>query len=249
MKKKLYPAISMVLILVIWQVSVWLTQVPSFILPGPIAVLQAFCANFKELLSHSATTLTEGVLGLVVASLLSFVTALLMDYFSLLKRSVYPLLVISQTLPIMVLGPLLTLWFGFGMLPKIILVVLMSYFPIVVSFADGLQKTELEQVNFMKTMGASDWQIYQMLKIPQGMNGFFSGLKVAATYCIGGAIVGEWLSAESGLGYFMIRAKNSYQIDKVFAALVCVVLLSLGLNLAVALLKKSYYRSLYQRRN
>ncbi len=148
-------------------------------------------------------------------------------------------------LPIMVLGPLLTLWFGFGMLPKVILVVLISYFPIVVSFSDTLRKVSKEQIIFLKTMGADTGKIYRIYKIPAGLSGFFSGLKVAATYCVSGAVVGEWLSAQAGLGYYMIRVKNSYQIDKVFAAIICVILLSLLLNGACSLLKKGYYRMLY----
>lgn len=185
------------------------------------------------------------MLGLVIASVLPFITALAMDYWKFLEMSFYPLLVISQMLPIMVLGPLLTLWFGFGMLPKVILVVLISYFPIVVSFSDTLRKVSKEQVIFLKTMGANTWKIYQIYKIPEGLSGFFSGLKVAATYCVSGAVVGEWLSAQAGLGYYMIRVKNSYQIDKVFAAIICVILLSLLLNGACSLLKKGYYRMLY----
>ena len=106
----------------------------AFILPGPAAVFSALTADAQVLLSHSVTTLNEAVIGLAIASVLSFITALAMDYWKFLEMSFYPLLVISQMLPIMVLGPLLTLWFGFGMLPKVILVVLISYFPIVVSF-------------------------------------------------------------------------------------------------------------------
>lgn len=128
MKKNLYPAVSMAFILIIWQIVVIVWKIPAFILPGPAAVFSALAADAQVLLSHSVTTLNEAVLGLVIASVLSFITALAMDYWKFLEMSFYPLLVISQMLPIMVLGPLLTLWFGFGMLPKVILVVLISYF-------------------------------------------------------------------------------------------------------------------------
>ncbi len=226
MKKNLYPAVSMAFILIIWQIVVIVWKIPAFILPGPAAVFSALAADAQVLLSHSVTTLNEAVLGLVIASVLSFITALAMDYWKFLEMSFYPLLVISQMLPIMVLGPLLTLWFGFGMLPKVILVVLISYFPIVVSFSDTLRKVSKEQIIFLKTMGADTGKIYRIYKIPAGLSGFFSGLKVAATYCVSGAVVGEWLSAQAGLGYYMIRVKNSYQIDKVFAAIICVILFS-----------------------
>ncbi|WP_165005918.1 MULTISPECIES: ABC transporter permease [unclassified Enterococcus] len=245
MKNKIYPIASLLLILGIWQFFVTFWQTPAFILPSPTSVVSAFFSDYPVLFSHSLTTLNEAVIGLVIAGVLSFFTALAMDYWQLLKASFYPLLVVSQTLPIMVLGPLLTLWFGFGILPKVILVVLMSYFPMVVSFTDALRKTSNDQIVFLRTMGASTWQIYRIFKIPEGMSGFFSGLKVAATYCVSGAIVGEWLSAQAGLGYYMIRVKNSYQIDKVFAAILCVILLSLLLNAVSVLLKKGYYRILH----
>ena len=238
----IYPLLSLFFILFIWQVVVTAFNMPAFILPGPLAVLRAFFSEAGILWHHTLVTLGESVVGLIVASLTAFLTALVMDRFKLLQQAVYPLLVISQTLPVMVLGPLLTLWFGFGYAPKIILVVLMSYFPIVVSFADSLKKISSEQLLFLQTMGAKSWQIYRLLKIPQAMSGFFSGLKVAATYCVGGAVVGEWLSAEAGLGYYMIRVKNGYQIDKVFASILCVIIISLGLTRVVTHLQKIYYK-------
>lgn len=165
MKKNLYPAVSMAFILIIWQIVVLVWKIPAFILPGPAAVFSALTADAHVLLSHSVTTLNEAVIGLAIASVLSFITALAMDYWKFLEMSFYPLLVISQMLPIMVLGPLLTLWFGFGMLPKVILVVLISYFPIVVSFSDTLRKVSKEQIIFLKTMGADTGKIYRIREL------------------------------------------------------------------------------------
>ncbi|WP_251844274.1 ABC transporter permease [Enterococcus durans] len=246
MKKKIYPVVSIIFLLALWQLLVTIFHTPAFILPSPLNVLSALFADGATLVYHSFVTLEEAVIGLVIAALISFVTAIAMDHWQIFKNSLYPLLVVSQTLPIMVLGPLLALWFGFGLFPKVILVILMSYFPIVVAFSDGLSKVSSEQINFFKTMGANEWQLYRIIKIPQGSNDFFSGLKVAATYCVSGAIVGEWLSAQAGLGYYMIRVKNSYQIDKVFAAILCVIILSLLLNMLTVLLKKGYYYILYR---
>lgn len=231
-----------------WQVAVTLLQTPSFILPSPVSVAQALMAEAGGLLVNSWVTLYESLIGLGIACMLAFGTALVMDRWQLLYQSFYPLLVISQTLPVMVLGPLLSLWFGFGMAPKIILVILMSYFPIIVAFSEALGKVSTNQIRFLQTMGAKNWQVYRILKIPQGMQGFFAGLRIAATYCVSGAIIGEWLSAEAGLGYYMIRVKNGYQIDKVFAAIFCVIILSLALNLGTWALQKGYYRLLIQGR-
>jgi len=248
MKRKLYPLGSLVLLLAAWQLAVTLLHTPAFILPSPVAVVQALVADGPGLLQNSWVTLYESLIGLGIACLLAFCTALVMDRWQLLYQSFYPLLVISQTLPVMVLGPLLSLWFGFGMAPKIILVVLMSYFPIIVAFSEALGKVSGEQIRFLQTMGAKNWQVYRLLKIPQGMQGFFAGLRIAATYCVSGAIIGEWLSAEAGLGYYMIRVKNGYQIDKVFAAILCVIVLSLGLNIVTRLFQKLYYKTFIQGR-
>lgn len=248
MARKLYPLGSLVILLVVWQLAVTLFQAPAFILPSPVAVMQALQADAGGLLANSWVTLYESLIGLGIACALAFVTALVMDRWQLVHQSFYPLLVISQTLPVMVLGPLLSLWFGFGITPKIILVILMSYFPIIVAFSEALGKVSSEQIRFLQTMGAKNWQVYRILKIPQGMQGFFAGLRIAATYCVSGAIIGEWLSAEAGLGYYMIRVKNGYQIDKVFAAIFCVIVLSLALNGVTQILQKGYYRLLIQGR-
>lgn len=241
MKKWQYSIISLVVICLIWQVAVSLWHVPNYFLPGPIAVGQALGEDFSVLTHDAWVTFMESLIGLALACLIALVTGILMDAWNLLNRFVYPLLVVSQTLPVMVLGPLLTLWFGFGYAPKIILVVLMSYFPIVVALTNALGKVPQDQIVFFQTMGASRFQIYRQLKIPLGMNGFFSGLRVAATYCVGGAVIGEWLNAEAGLGYYMIRAKNGFQIDTVFAAIVWVIVLSLLFNLVALGLEKGYH--------
>lgn len=248
MKHRLYPLGSLVLLLGIWQLAVTLLHTPAFILPSPVAVAQALVTDGQGLLQNSWVTLYESLIGLGIACLLAFCTALVMDRWQLLYQSFYPLLVISQTLPVMVLGPLLSLWFGFGMAPKIILVVLMSYFPIIVAFSEALGKVSVDQIRFLQTMGAKSWQVYRLLKIPRGMQGFFAGLRIAATYCVSGAIIGEWLSAEAGLGYYMIRVKNGYQIDKVFAAILCVIVLSLGLNIVTRGFQKLYYKIVIQGR-
>lgn len=208
---------------------------------------EALVADGGVLWGHALVTFYESLLGLVIAAVIALITGIVLDAWRWLYQFIYPLLVISQTLPVMVLGPLLILWFGFGITPKIILVVLMSYFPIVVALVAALQAVPSDQIQFLETMGASRVQIYRTLKLPLGMNGFFSGLKVAATYCVGGAVVGEWLNADAGLGYYMIRAKNGFEIDKVFAAIVWVVVLSLVFNLLATGLAKGYQWTLTKR--
>ena len=161
-----------------------------------------------------------------------------MDIFNPLKLMLHPHLVISQTIPVLVLGPIFSIWFGFGLTPKVLIVILMCFFPIAVAFSDALKNTNEEKIDLLRTYGASKKQLYTMVKIPEAMPAFFSGLKISATYCVGGAIVGEWLSASAGLGYYMIRAKNGYLLDKVFATVIVIIVLSLALNALVSFIEK-----------
>ena len=247
MKKKIYPILSLIIALVLWQVVVLGLNIPPYILPSPSAVVLALWQDGSILAQHLVVTFLESLLGLLLAAFLAFTTALVIDRWHGIYLTLYPWLVISQTIPIMVLGPILILWFGFGLFPKIILVFLMSYFPIVIAFSEALGKVAAEKLLFLQIMGANTKQIYTRLKIPASMDGFFAGCKLAATYCVSGAVIGEWLSAKSGLGYYMIRVKNGYQIDKVFAAIICVILISLGFNVLVLMTKKTYNYFLIKR--
>ena len=161
-----------------------------------------------------------------------------MDLSKTFKTSIYPYLIVTQTVPVMVLGPLFSIWFGFDLLPKVLIVIFMCFFPIAISFTDALGQVDENQINLLRSFGASTFQIYRIVKIPSGALGLFSGLKVAATYCVGGAIVGEWLSSRAGLGYYMLRVKNGYMLDKVFACVLMIIFWSILLNLAVTLLER-----------
>ena len=170
------------------------------------------------------------------ATVAAILSAIGMDLSKNFKHSIFPHLVVTQTVPVMVLGPLFTIWLGFGMAPKVLMVVFMCFFPIVIAFCDALAQVDVNQINLLKSFGAKKWQVYAYVKIPAAATALFSGLKVSATYCIGGAIVGEWLSASAGLGYYMIRVKNGYMLDKVFACVIVIMFWSLLLHVAVTLL-------------
>ena len=187
---------------------------------------------------HSLVTLQEALLGLFLAVLLAVIVAILMDMSSIFRRSIFPHLVVTQTVPVMILGPLFAIWFGFGITPKVLMVIFMCFFPIVISFADALAQADINQINLLKSFGANRLQIYRYVKIPSAMHALFSGMKVSATYCIGGAIVGEWLSASAGLGYYMIRAKNGYMLDNVFACVIVIIVWSLLLHMALTWLER-----------
>jgi ABC-type nitrate/sulfonate/bicarbonate transport system permease component len=154
----------------------------------------------------------------------------LIDALPLFRSCIYPILVVTQTIPAIVLAPIFIIYFGFGYTPKILTVVLMCFFPIVISFSDGLRQMDTAYENLIRTYGGSRIQVYWIVKIPSALIALISGLKVAATYSISGAVVGEWIASKSGLGYYLIRAKNGYMLDKVFACVLMIIILSLMMN-------------------
>ena len=220
-----------------------------------LAATGSFVALEFVLLQAPDVAIAEASVGAVLSTilyiiaLLAIILAILMDLSRTFKRCIFPHLVVTQTVPVMVLGPLFAIWLGFGMAPKILMVIFMCFFPIAISFTEALAQCDEEQISLLKSFGASTVQIYRMVKIPSAASALFSGLQVSATYCIGGAIVGEWLSAAAGLGYYMIRVKNGYMLDKVFACVVVIIVLSLLLNLAMKLLERIIFPHVQRRRN
>ncbi len=229
----LMPAGAILLFLLVWEAFVRITGTPLYVLPAPSKVLSTLIRELPALWRHSVVTLSETLMGVVIAFALAFILAILMDALGLFKSAVYPLLVISQTIPVIVLAPLFIIYLGFGMAPKVLTVVLMCFFPVAVSFADGMAQLDVNQINLVRSFGASRAQTYLLVKVPAAAPSLFSGLKVAATYSISGAVVGEWISAQSGLGYYMLRVMNGFMLDKVFASIAVVVILSLLMNVLV----------------
>lgn len=226
-ENKIVPLVFLIILILIWQLVVDKGLIPKFILPSPLDVITTTIKTFGDLKEHILTTLLEAGTGFAIAVLLSLLLAVLMDTVKIIKKAIYPLLIISQTVPIIALAPLFVIWFGFGLLPKVIVVVLVCFFPIVVSLLDGIQSVDVDVINLMKSMGASKIRIFTLVKFPAAMVSFFSGLRIAATYSIMGAVIGEWLGGEGGLGVYMMRVKHSYAMDKVFSVILIIILLSM----------------------
>jgi ABC-type nitrate/sulfonate/bicarbonate transport system permease component len=225
-------------LLLIWQLSVDRGAIPRFVLPSPTDIGSTLIEIIPDIYNHIFVTLTEAFAGFFISIILALVLAILMDSIKILKKAIYPILVVSQTVPLIVLAPLFVMWFGFGMLPKIIVVVLVCFFPILVSLMDGLSSVDGDIINMLKSMKATRLQIFRLVKFPAAMVSFFSGLRIAATYSIMGAIIGEWLGGKAGLGIYMSRVRNSYAYDKTFAAIVVIVVLSMLVFYAVKLLQR-----------
>lgn len=238
MKKKLFqaaPVLVVAVLLVFWEAVVQIAQIPLYVLPAPSDMLKTFVTEFPVLAGHAGITVMEAFVGMGISFVVGVLIGILMDALPLVRRCIYPILVVTQTVPVIVLAPIFIIYMGFGYAPKILTVVLMCFFPIVVSFSDGLGEMEEGYLNLVRAYGGSKLQLYRMVKLPSAMISLISGLKVAATYSISGAVVGEWIASQSGLGYYLIRAKNGYMLDKVFACVLMIILLSLLMNGAVKL--------------
>ncbi|MDR0878275.1 MAG: ABC transporter permease [Treponema sp.] len=197
---------------------------PGYMLPSPVRVGAAFVKDFPLLMHHLGRTLQEAAIGLAAAVAASFILAILMDANRFLKASVTPLLVLTQTMPTIAIAPLLILWMGYGAAPKITLIFLTCFFPMTVGLLGAFAQADADAIRLLQSMGASRHQIYQYIKLPEGMPAFFSGLKISSSYAIIGAVISEWLGGDAGLGVYMIRVRKSYSFDKMFA----VILLTAG---------------------
>jgi ABC-type nitrate/sulfonate/bicarbonate transport system permease component len=223
------PFLLIAFTLFAWQVVAERSGLSAFILPSPVQVTQAGWETRALLVSAIGTTMLETALGLVVALALGVVIAALMDLSAFLRRALYPLLVASQTVQILAIAPLLIIWFGFGLLPKVLIVVLVCFFPLAVSTADGLASADPDFVALLRSMGARRSQIWRLVRLPAALPAFFTGLRVAVTYSVVGATIGEWVGGSNGLGLYMLRSKNALATDQVFVAIVITSAISIGL--------------------
>lgn len=235
---KIWSCSAIVVILLVWQLACSLELVDSFMLPSPIEVFQAFIKEFPVLMEHSFVTLTEAFWGLVLGILLGFLMAVLMDQFEPIYKAFYPLIVLTQTVPTVAIAPLLVLWFGYEMTPKVILIVITTFFPIAVGLLNGFRSTDMDSVNLLRAMGAGRWQIFRYIKLPGASHSFFAGLRISASYAVVGAVISEWLGGFSGLGVYMTRVKQAFAFDKMFAVIFLISVISLLLMKGVDYLQK-----------
>lgn len=235
---KAAPYVLIAAILMLWELASASGVMPSYMLPSPTDVVRAMVNDAPLLAEHAKTTLVEGFLGLGASVILSFVTAALMDRYLFLEKAVYPLLVVTQTIPTVAIAPLLVLWLGYDIAPKVVLVIITCFFPLTISLLTGFANADKDAVRLMKAMGATHWQIFWHIKLKSSMTQFFSGLRVATSYAIVGAVISEWLGGLSGLGVYMTRVKKSYAFDKMFAVIFLISFISLVLMKLVDLTER-----------
>ena len=189
-------------------------------------------------MEHSFVTLAEAFLGLAFGIALGFVMAVLMDQFEGLYQAFYPLIVLTQTVPTVAIAPLLVLWFGYEMTPKVILIVITTFFPIAIGLLNGFRSVDSDSVHLLRAMGAGRWQIFRYLKLPGAIHQFFAGLRISASYAVVGAVISEWLGGFNGLGVYMTRVKQAFAFDKMFAVIFLISIISLLLMKGVDALQK-----------
>lgn len=234
----MHSAAAIVVLLLVWQILSGAGIVPSFLLPSPLEVVQAFVKDFPLLMEHMKVTLTEGMLGLVLGVAIGFAAAVLMDHFQGVYRALYPIMVITQTIPTIAIAPLLVLWMGYDMAPKVTLIVIVTFFPVAVGLLEGFQSVDKDTVNLLKAMGANNIQIFRHVKFPGSLGRFFASLRISVSYCVVGAVISEWLGGYSGLGVYMTRVRKSYAFDKMFAVIFLISAVSLLLMRLVTILQK-----------
>lgn len=222
--------------LLVWQLAVWAFQIPHFLLPGPLEVGRAMLEAPDMLARAALTTLGEIVAGFFIGAGLGVVLALLTGLFPGLRRALTPWMTFSQTVPIFAFAPLLTLWLGYGIAPKIAIVALMVFFPVASAFGDGLARTPKVFRELADSMGATPLEAMRIVRIPAALPDLASGLRIAAVYAPAAAIVGEWVGGSRGLGAVMIQSSGRMKIDQMFAALATTILIAVLFKAAISYL-------------
>ena len=228
-----FPALLIVAaILGAWEAYVRIFDVQKWLLPAPSVVAVTIGDSAELLLGHTWVTLQEVLVGFGLALAGGIILAAGIAFSQTVERAIYPFVVASQTIPVIVIAPLLLIWVGYGLAPKVIVVALIAFFPIVVNMVDGLKSVDVDEVNLMRTLGASRWQTFLKVQVPSSLPFLFSGIRIAIAVSVIGAVIGEWVGSSEGLGYLMIRSKPQFLTERVFAAMV--VLSAMGVALFVA---------------
>ena len=229
-RARLLPLLTLLVSVLLWEVFAQTDPSPARAIPAPSQVWELFLRTRETLFTrHIPITLLETALGIGIALVLGLLVAALLDLLPLLKQAVYPLLVASQTIPVVAIAAVLIIAFGFDIWPKVIVVVLFCFFPVVVATLDGLAATNPDLVALLRAMGANRIQIWRKVRFPSALPSFFSGLRIAATYSVTGAIVGEFITAQAGLGQYLRSALSQGRNEQAFVSIVITALLSVVL--------------------
>lgn len=235
-----WPGLTAAAIFVLWEFGVRLFEIPEYILPAPTVILQELWFERILLVENGVITLWAIVAGFALAVAVSVPLALLIVYSKSFEKAVYPLLVFSQTVPKIAIAPVFVVWFGFGVLPKVLIAFLICFFPVVIDTVVGLRSVQPEALQLIRSMGGSKWEIFRRVRIPNALPYFFSGLKVAITLAVVGAVVGEFVGSSDGLGFVILQASSQLDNRLLFAAILVLTLIGVVLFYLVDLLEKIF---------
>lgn len=224
--------------LALWQLATWHFRIPAWLLPSPVLVARTLSSQRGLLWDNTFTTLTETLLGFFLAVVLGGLAAVLLHFSSWIRRVLEPWLVISQTVPLLAFAPLLAVWFGFGLLPKVLVVFLVTFFPVVVNLADALASTDVDMLRLVRSLGASRLRVLWEVELPSALPSLFSGIRLAAAYAVSGAVVAEWTGATRGLGTLMLTSASQFETAETFAAIAVVSAMGVSLYVSVGLIER-----------
>lgn len=224
------PAIiSLSLLIISWEAYVALSGIAPSVLPAPSRIIEQMIKHREALWDNTLPTIRATLAGFTCSVITACFLSVLIDRYLLLRRALFPIFIISQTLPLIAIAPLIVLWFGFGLLPKILLVSLVTFFPMLVALVQGYQSTEKEIEQLLSSMGAGRWTIFRLARVPSALPYFFAGLRISITYAVVAAIFAEYAGAFKGLGIYILNAKNNFRPDLVLAAVFISATLTLSL--------------------
>lgn len=236
----IWPLGAVVVLLLAWEICVQLFDVPSYVLAAPSSVAIELVAEWDELWTHSLATLWAVLAGFGLAIIVSVPLAFAVVYSKFLEKTIYPLLIFSQTVPKIAIVPLFVVWFGFGVLPKVLIAFLICFFPIVIDTIVGLRSVPPESVDLIRSMGGTRLESFRRVRVPNALPYFFSGLKVAATLAVVGAVVGEFVGSTRGLGFVIVQASSFLNSELLFAAIFLLTLIGVALFYLIAVLERAF---------
>ena len=231
-------AVLVALAIAIWEISIRALDVPSYLWPAPSVIVQSMSEETDVLRSATWVTLKEVLLGFAIAIAAGLLVGIVLHVSRTIRRAVYPILIASQSVPTVVLAPVLVLLMGFGIGPKLAIIGLFTFFPIVVNTVDGLGSVDRDYIRMMLTLDASRWSIFRRVEFPAALPLVFSGIRIGATYAAIGAVFGEWAGSDAGLGYEMLQAQGRLDTPQVFAAVIFVTLIAVCLFAFVSIVER-----------
>jgi ABC-type nitrate/sulfonate/bicarbonate transport system permease component len=235
------PAVACLgFLLVAWQFIVTTTGISDFILPAPLEILKVTIRFFPQLVRHTWTTTAEILLGFAIGNAIAVAMAVAIVNSRIVERALYPLIIASQTIPKVALAPLFLIWFGSGLTPKVVITAIVCFFPTVVNTVQGFRATDERAIDLLRLVAASRRQVFVKLQFPSALPYFFAGLKISIALAVIGAIIGEWVGANSGLGYLIMYSTQTVRTDLMFAALLVVSVLGMVLYLIAVLFERLF---------